>query len=467
MEVYFIQGVSGGPIKIGYTTNLRNRLADLQANSPVQLQVLATVSGTIKDEVYYHRTFSAYRQHNEWFSPAPELLNTIERLNMNLLTDDYASTDPTSILNGPSVSEELITPEIAKFLLSTSPGNRNTSRANLVALMQDMQSGNFHTGADMLILDKNNRLRNGHHRCHAILFTGISVPLIVRRNVSEQEVAFFDKGKKRSINDDQLMMGVDPNATLINNSTASVVRSAWTNGYGKQNCFSNDTVRKGILHYEEFFNFFDDIATTFKKRPKFLTINVVKAVFLKAYYHLPQQRAKLKYAIEFLIDGGDSIQMGVTERLKGTDSLRSLRDYLTKANKGGSYSYLQEIYQKTERMLFAFLQGQEFQSVHRSTKELFPLPLPSFVPSSDMVEDIEVKTVLKKWLTQVAPNTYSLAQITADIMSYDGAINYKSLSSKISKYMKKVSSFSYNGRLLQPKNDGKQKKVKFYIVTLQ
>ncbi len=77
--VYFVGG-DDGPIKIGYSTNVKNRLAKIQNGCPFRVRVLATVRGSQSDEMVYHLRFAADRLHGEWFARSPELLREIERL---------------------------------------------------------------------------------------------------------------------------------------------------------------------------------------------------------------------------------------------------------------------------------------------------------------------------------------------------------------------------------------------------
>jgi predicted GIY-YIG superfamily endonuclease len=72
--VYFVQGVDGGPIKIGFTTDVRRRLITIQAYSPISLRLVALFSGRAEHEGKLHRMFQAERLHGEWFFPSPELL---------------------------------------------------------------------------------------------------------------------------------------------------------------------------------------------------------------------------------------------------------------------------------------------------------------------------------------------------------------------------------------------------------
>jgi hypothetical protein len=78
-QVYFIGGDTGA-IKIGWAKDSAVRLKEHQCGSPIKLAILATVTGTLKDERAYHRRFAAHRLHGEWFARAPDILAEIERL---------------------------------------------------------------------------------------------------------------------------------------------------------------------------------------------------------------------------------------------------------------------------------------------------------------------------------------------------------------------------------------------------
>lgn len=67
-NVYFIQSVDGGCIKIGFTKWAPEcRLADLQVGSPVKLTLLASFRGSKADERVLHSYFREYHSHGEWF----------------------------------------------------------------------------------------------------------------------------------------------------------------------------------------------------------------------------------------------------------------------------------------------------------------------------------------------------------------------------------------------------------------
>lgn len=78
--VYFLQPVTGGPIKIGCSLIPENRLVSLMAWSPHPLKLLAKAPGSMALEGELHKRFKAHRSHGEWFRPAPELLALIDEV---------------------------------------------------------------------------------------------------------------------------------------------------------------------------------------------------------------------------------------------------------------------------------------------------------------------------------------------------------------------------------------------------
>jgi hypothetical protein len=71
--VYFVQAASG-PVKIGWTKDIRERLKMLQANNFDTLTCLGAAEGSTTDEAQFHRRFGKHLIRGEWFQPAPEIL---------------------------------------------------------------------------------------------------------------------------------------------------------------------------------------------------------------------------------------------------------------------------------------------------------------------------------------------------------------------------------------------------------
>lgn len=68
-EVVYVLGTPGSnTVKIGRTTNLAKRVADIQRMSPVPLAALWHCPGGHELETQLHRHFANLRSHGEWFT---------------------------------------------------------------------------------------------------------------------------------------------------------------------------------------------------------------------------------------------------------------------------------------------------------------------------------------------------------------------------------------------------------------
>lgn len=65
--VYAIGGAGGGIVKIGWTSNLRERLSSIRCGSPEEISVLWKAPGDFAVERYLHKRFAALRIRGEWF----------------------------------------------------------------------------------------------------------------------------------------------------------------------------------------------------------------------------------------------------------------------------------------------------------------------------------------------------------------------------------------------------------------
>ena len=80
--VYFIQQEGDFKrFKIGYTTNLSERLISLQIGTPDLLVVYKTIeNATKKKEKQLHRLFAKYHIRGEWFAISPDMIDDVVTL---------------------------------------------------------------------------------------------------------------------------------------------------------------------------------------------------------------------------------------------------------------------------------------------------------------------------------------------------------------------------------------------------
>jgi hypothetical protein len=78
--VYFIQGLCGGAIKIGYSVNPTMRLKELQTGYPDTLTILLLIPGSEATEAAIHRELEGSRLRGEWFRPDQVVIDKIKEL---------------------------------------------------------------------------------------------------------------------------------------------------------------------------------------------------------------------------------------------------------------------------------------------------------------------------------------------------------------------------------------------------
>jgi hypothetical protein len=78
--VYFIQAVGGGPIKIGFTDDIDQRIAGLRSHYGREFVLLRVIEGDRRDEEALHSRFGHLRfGRTEQFRPESDLLAFIDR----------------------------------------------------------------------------------------------------------------------------------------------------------------------------------------------------------------------------------------------------------------------------------------------------------------------------------------------------------------------------------------------------
>lgn len=80
--IYFVQGENGGPIKIGYATDVADRIISLQTGYPDNLKLLLAFPGNHQYEKQLHKQFSKFQLRGEWFKPEDELLKQIKYMDL-------------------------------------------------------------------------------------------------------------------------------------------------------------------------------------------------------------------------------------------------------------------------------------------------------------------------------------------------------------------------------------------------
>lgn len=123
------------------------------------------------------------------------------------MVSELRSSREAEWIGAPRCQAEVVTPEKAAALLSTSAGNRSISRARVEEWAEEMRSGNWRLGPTIDV-DADGHLINGHHRLQAVVRVGFPVEFMVMRGVKLDAIDVVDNGKARSFGDVLAMRGV-------------------------------------------------------------------------------------------------------------------------------------------------------------------------------------------------------------------------------------------------------------------
>lgn len=72
--IYFIRDGEEGPVKIGYSKDVAERLVALKSVCGKQLRVLRVIEGDFSKEKSLHRQFAELRLRGEWFTYDPGMM---------------------------------------------------------------------------------------------------------------------------------------------------------------------------------------------------------------------------------------------------------------------------------------------------------------------------------------------------------------------------------------------------------
>ena len=96
------------------------------------------------------------------------------------------------------ITLEKIGPDVAKYYLSKSKGNRKTVVGNVEKFARMMQEGEWYPVNNGLGFDEDGVLIDGHNRLQAVIQSGCTVPMLVVRGIDRRALVVIDTGKSRS-----------------------------------------------------------------------------------------------------------------------------------------------------------------------------------------------------------------------------------------------------------------------------
>ncbi len=115
---------------------------------------------------------------------------------LSILIQDYYPM----VQNGRNIKlfSTMVTPEMAKFLLSKNKSNRKISAQNLRILTFQVENKMWLEVSDSILVSEDDVLINGQHRLSVIAKLGIPLSLRIETNVDKRVFSVIDIGKKRT-----------------------------------------------------------------------------------------------------------------------------------------------------------------------------------------------------------------------------------------------------------------------------
>jgi hypothetical protein len=86
----------------------------------------------------------------------------------------------TDFMLAPGIHTIQLTPTLAAQLFNSTSTNRRISPTTVGRYVADIKDGNWRLGNDMLVVTAHGELRNGQHRCLAVMEAGTDIPVILR-----------------------------------------------------------------------------------------------------------------------------------------------------------------------------------------------------------------------------------------------------------------------------------------------
>ena len=271
-----------------------------------------------------------------------------------IATQNHTSTTPA-----PFTERMMVTPDQAiHWLENTNTNNRKISDKHVQRLSRDMTEGKWMLTHDGIAFGPDGTLLDGQHRLWAICMSGVSVEMFVWRNVDPQSMMAIDCGKTRSMAD---ILNIAGENGEVSNHHLAALRAMFA-GYGNPPILSPaETSQMLRVHHDAIDFAVSNLPTVTSARG--VNIATTRAVVARAYYTVEHNLLR------------DFCRKLTTGILTSPDEgvIVALRLHLI-VNRGGSFSHRVQRYGKVQRVLSAWLQGDNPSRIYPVSIEQFPLP---------------------------------------------------------------------------------------------
>lgn len=275
------------------------------------------------------------------------------------MTED-ATADSSVCLHDMTAVVENVTPSRAKEFLSKSRGNRSIRYMRVEKYVIDQREGRWHLSPHGLCFDVDGYFCDGHHRCHAVIKSGITQRFLICRNVALEMLPYIDAGLPRSARDALAMAGLgDYSPDLI---TTARCLDAFPTGPAKKYMAPADILPTIHAHAEAL----SFSCTLFRSHSAGIS-RAVRVLVAKAWYYEDADR---------LSEFAKALCSGLVANAEEDCAAIVYRNFLLRNSKLGGVGMTaeKERYRKGQVALDAFARRDTITKLYGTEKDLYPLP---------------------------------------------------------------------------------------------
>lgn len=256
---------------------------------------------------------------------------------------------------------ETVTPEqAAEWLEDNYDKNRPLRHSWVEQLASRMRAGNWKLTHQGIAFDGSGKLIDGQHRLWAIVEYGQPVQMQVSRGVDRDSFGVLDQHRVRSVSD---LAGADWISPKLVASVRSMLRGPSQNTVGSVDDRDPSALIQAIQAHRETIERVQALLPTDRRaRGRSNLTATVMGLFYRASTHV--SLTKLKRFIDVYISGVSESQEEKAAIL--------LRDWIM----AGNLPDRSIVYQKAQRAVAAFMEGDPIKTLYAAPDDLYPLGAP-------------------------------------------------------------------------------------------
>lgn len=259
-----------------------------------------------------------------------------------------------------------VTPELAVEWLEHNTRNRKLRQSVVDRYAADMKAGRWLVTGDAIAFDRNGAIVNGQHRLWAVMESGLTVPMLVARDLAPEVVSVLDDHLKRSLTD---VAEIARPGSTVSTSHAAVAKmlisTSLAGAVDRTQAMARVSRQTQLDMLDRHWDAIEfAIRECFHSRKlRHLTVAPVLTPLARAYYS--QDREKLRrFGAVFL---GEMPEPGENAALL-------LRNFMLRSETSKVRQRVDQVYRKTERAIEAMMAGERLRVLYEASGELFPLP---------------------------------------------------------------------------------------------